>query len=539
MNILLVCPPADFAVWGRVQKQSAGNIPPRAFTVPLHLGTVAALTPADDHVQIWDEAVQGGIDDDTDVGIDYDLVGVTGYSCHLPRARDLAAIFRRRGIPVVIGGAGVTAEPETCRDHFDVLFIGEAEHTWPQFLRDFKEGTHAREYRATVFPDLSESPAPRWDSIADLMSSRYITGGLQVNRGCPYTCEFCNVWTDFGRKIRSKPIDQVLQELTTLERLRMRRVMVCTDNFVGNPKVAKELLRHMIALNDSFKRPLQFYTELTLNISRDDELLTLLADANFVSLFIGIESVNEESLKETRKRHNIQRGLVEQCRKIQSYGMPIHGSMIVGFDHDTAGSFDDTFEFLQEACIICPRLNLLKALASTDLLSRLEAEGRVIDRDRAFEDLSQADPVRTILSNVIPRNMTRVEMFTGYLRMLENVWDWRHIEARVVGFLDMIERTPREPDDVASRAVGIMKASFPSFPGVNMEVVERIIDYTQAHQPRMLENICSLLLFACDEASRVPVMRDALTAHIERERLLGEAPPLMEATGSDTCPAAT
>jgi len=213
--------------------------------------------------------------------------------------------------------------------------------------------------------------------------------------------------------------------------------------------------------------------------------------------------------------------------------------MIVGFDHDTAGSFDDTFEFLQEACIICPRLNLLKALASTDLLDRLEAERRVIDRDRAFEDLSQADPVRTILSNVIPRNMTRVEMFTGYLRMLENVWDWRHIEARVVGFLDMIERTPREPDDVASRAVGIMKASFPSFPGVNMEVVERIIDHTQAHQPRMLENICSLLLFACDEASRVPVMRDALTAHIERERLLGEAPPLMEATGSDTCSAAT
>ncbi|MGE0043528.1 MAG: radical SAM protein, partial [Vicinamibacterales bacterium] len=521
---------------GRVQQQSAGSIPSRAFTVPLHLATVAALTPAGHRVVIWDETVQGLIDDGTDVGMDaIDLVGVTGYSNHLARAREVGAFFRRRGIPVVLGGAGVTSEPETCRDHFDVLFLGEAEHTWPQFLQDFEAGSYRPEYKATRFPDLSESPAPRWDSIAATMPGRYITGGLQVNRGCPYTCEFCNVWTDFGRQIRQKPIAQVMDEMRALERIGMRRVMVCTDNFVGNPKQAKELLRHMIALNSTFARPLQFYTELTLNISRDEEMMALLADAPFAALFIGIESASEESLKETRKRHNIQHGvedsLVAQCRRIQSYGVPIQGSMILGFDHDTPESFDHTFRFLQAACIITPRLNLLKALSATDLITRLAADGRVIDRDLAFQDMSMMDPVRAVLSNVIPTGMTRVEMFTGYLRMLEQVWDWRNVEERMIGFIDLVNRPVREPDEGSARTVAIMRRSFPHFAGVDMDVVERVIAYTEAHQPRMLENICSLILFACDEASRLPAMREALLAHIERERALGDSPPLMQAAG--------
>ncbi|MGE3274856.1 MAG: radical SAM protein [Vicinamibacterales bacterium] len=528
MKILLVCPPADFALWARVQQQSAGNIPDRAYTVPLHLATVAALTPAGHEVRIWDESVRGEIDEHTDLGGPWDLVGVTGYSNHLARANRIGDFFQARGVPVVIGGAGVTSEPETCRDHFDVVFIGEAEQTWPRFVAEFEAGTHAAEYRATAFPDLADSPPPRWDSIADDMSRRYVTAGLQVNRGCPYTCEFCNVWTDFGRAIRTKPIPQVLDELRTLSALGMRRALICTDNFVGNPKYAKALLREMIALNESFPRPMQFYTELTLNISKDAALLELLADARFSALFIGIESVSEESLKETRKRHNINRGLVEQCRTIQSWGMPIQGSMILGFDHDHPGSFDATFQFLQEACIVTPRLNLLKALASTDLLTRLGADGRVIDRDRAFPDLPMADPVRAILSNVIPQNMTRVEMFEGYLDLLERVWDWKNVEARVTGFLDLVARDPREPDEASGRVVAMMRSSFPLFPGVDLETIERVIAHTEATQPRLLENVCSLLLIACGEAARLPMMREALVRHIARERALGDAPPLLE-----------
>lgn len=529
-NVLLVCASADFDLWDRLQEHRAGNAPDRALTVPLHLGTVAGLTPADHHVQIWDESVQGRIDDDTDFGIDYDLVGVTAYSCHLPRALELAAVFRDRGIPVVIGGAGVTSDPETCRPHFDVLFLGEAEQTWPRFLADFKSGEYLGEYRAEEFPDLSESPPPRWDSIAGSMSSSYLTGGLQVNRGCPYTCEFCNVWIDFGRKIRTKPIDQVMQELVALEKLGMRRMLICTDNFIGNPKYAKELLREIISLNATFERPLRFQTELTLNVSRDDEMLTLLADAGFVTLFIGIESANEDSLIETRKRHNIKRGLVEQCRKIQSYGMPIQGSMIVGFDNDTIETFDTTFEFLQEACIVYPRLNLLKALSATDLLERLTAEDRVLDRDRAFADLSKSDPVNKVLSNVIPKKMTRVEMFSGYLELLNRVWDWNNFAARLLGFLDTIERVPyRCLDDRAMKLVEVMKHSFANFPEVNMEVVEDIISYTEAHYPTLIFDVCSLISLECSEAAQLPAMREALERQIERERRLGDAlPPIWE-----------
>ncbi len=500
-------------------------MPNRAFTVPLHLGTVAGLTPSDYHVQIWDEEVQGRIDDDTVFDLDYDLVGVTAYSCHLPRARKIASVFRKRGIPVVIGGAGVTADPESCRKHFDVLFLGEAEVTWPQFLRDFREGQYGNEYKATEFPNLGQSPAPRWDSIADSLSTNYTTGGLQVNRGCPYSCEFCNVWIDFGRKIRTKPIPQVLQEVGTLEKLGMKRVLICTDNFVGNPKYAKDLLREIITLNNSFNRPLQFQTELTLNISSNEEMLTLLADAGFISLFIGIESANEDSLVETRKRHNIKRGLVEQCRKIQSYGMPIVGSMIVGFDNDTADTFKHTFEFLQEACIIYPRLNLLKALSATDLLERLTAENRVLDRGRAFADLPKDDPVRKVLSNVIPKNMTRPEMFNGYLELLEKVWDWHNFEARLLGYLTRIERQPpRFFNERSVDLVKMMKESIASFPEVNMDVVNNIITFTEKNHPKMIVDACSQMLLQCVEASQLPVMREALLRQIEREEQLGEAP---------------
>ncbi|MDP1570712.1 MAG: radical SAM protein [Vicinamibacterales bacterium] len=531
MHILLVCPSADYAVWDRVKEKSAG-VTRKAFTVPLHLATVAALTPDEDQVRIWDEAVHGPIDEDTDVGGGYDLVGLTGYPSHLPRARDLGALFRARGLPVVIGGAGVTSEPETCRDHFDVLILGEAERVWPQFLRDFKAGRHAREYKADVYPDLSESPAPRWDSIADTLASGYVTGGIQVNRGCPYACEFCNVWLDFGRKIRTKPVDQCLDELATMERLGIRRVLVCTDNFIGHPKYAKELLRAMIAQNETFVRPLQYYTELTFNVSRDPELLALLADATFVGLFIGIESVNEESLKETRKRHNIHRGLVEQSRTVQSYGLPIHGSFILGFDHDTPDAFRHTFAFMQEACIIYPHINLLKALRNTDLWTRLHAEQRIIDRDLTFPDLSKADPVRDALSNIVPGKMTRVEMFEGYRWLVEQVWDWRNVEARILGFLAMIERMPpRTVDEVVRHSIAFKRAAFPRFPGVDMPVVERILAHTEARFPDMLDTICTLLLFACEEAARLPALIEALTVHIERERRLAAAPSRLARVG--------
>ena len=509
-----------------MEKAMPGLIP-KVYTVPLHLATVAALTPDEFEVRIWDEAVLGPIESDTDVGGDYHLVGVTGYSNHLSRARKIAAIFRARNATVVIGGAGVSSEPDSCRQDFDAIFIGESENTWPKFLSDFKAGAFSPEYRETGSLPLESSPRPRWDSIASTMAVSYQTGGIQVNRGCPFSCEFCDVWLIFGRKMRLKPVPQVLKELRALERFGMERVMFCSDNFVGDLKYAKELLNAVIPLNNSFAHPMRFFTELTLNINRDEEILRLLADSNFPGVFIGIESPNIESLKETRKRHNIHGALVDQCRKISSYGMYIMGSLIVGFDHDGPEIFDQQFEFVQEACIPIPRLNVLNAGKGTELRQRIIREGRLLDVEKSFDGMSAGIPGESFVTNIIPVKMTRVELFTGYLELIERVWDWQNFRSRVLGYLGSIERFPEiRPDHRILPRVLELRKTLKQFPPDARDAVEDIFTYQERIAPPMTGTVASLIALQLLEIARLPVMRRSIQRQIDLEEKLersGEA----------------
>jgi len=207
-RILLVSPKFDAeytrATGGQGQNRKHKR---KSLMVPLHLATVAALTPDDFEVDIYDESVLDEIHSDTDFAKDYDLVGVTGYIAHLPRAKELAGIFRGRGLPVVMGGPGVSGSPDLCRGLFDVLLLGEVELIWPRFLREWKKGSHLREYRQVDRPDLSQSPSPRWDTVARYLD-RYAMGGVQTTRGCPFDWEFCDVIHLYGRKPRHKPIDR-------------------------------------------------------------------------------------------------------------------------------------------------------------------------------------------------------------------------------------------------------------------------------------------------------------------------------------------
>src|SRR5262245_7443642 len=248
----------------------------RAFTSPLHIATIAALTPDGIEVDLWDEPVQGLIDEETEFANEYDLVGITGYGLHFNRAKAISKVFRDRNTPVAVGGPGVSSFPEMYRDHFDVLFIGEAEVTWPEFISDFLAGDYEREYKADALPDLGLSPVPRWDSIAEQMRTSYLTASVQVTRGCPFNCEFCDVWQLFGRKMRVKPVDRVLKEIVQLEKLGVDTILLCSDNFHGSPHYAKELVRALIPLNNSFPEPMQYRTEITITVARDDELLELM-----------------------------------------------------------------------------------------------------------------------------------------------------------------------------------------------------------------------------------------------------------------------
>jgi radical SAM superfamily enzyme YgiQ (UPF0313 family) len=519
-RILLVSATGDFGLSSWVGRVAQGVRVQKAFIVPLHLATIAGLTPSRYQVQIWDEIVQGPVEENLDRG--YDLVGVTAYSSELKRAREIAAAFRARGVPVVIGGAGATAEAEAVHGHFDAVFIGEAELTWPRFLADFDAGRFAAEYRAEGFPALSLSPAPRWDSVVDLLADNYKTGGVQTNRGCPHRCEFCHVWIKYGRAVRTKPIPQVLEEIATLERLGMSRVMFCNDNFIGVPRYAKELLRALIPLNASFRQPLRFNAEITLNVARDEEMLRLLAAAGFNTLFIGIESTNLDNLKAARKKQNTRGGLVEQCRAIAAHGIPVVGSMIVGFDDDTPDVFDAQFRFLQEACIPIPKLNVLKAGKGTDLYDRVRAEGRMVDMARSY-------PTRVLHnnmmeSNIIPRRMTRQQLYRGYLRLLERVSDWGNFTARMLGFLDCIEHLPARPPDPRLEAVAErIRYTMLARPEADPEAIEAIFAAARARAPAMLWDIASMTMIQCYEASQLLEARQALRRQIALEAELEAA----------------
>lgn len=481
--------------------------------VPLGLATVAALTPDDVEVDIWDEGAHGLVTEQTDFGKDYDLVGVTGYENHTRRMVELGHLFRKRGVLVVVGGPAVSASPEVYRDHFDVLFIGEAEYIWPEFVGDWKAGSYRGEYRQVSKVEMSESPLPRWDEVR--MES-YFLGGVQTTRGCPFDCEFCDVIYIYGRTARHKSIEQVLEEVRRLERLGAAGIFFCDDNFIGNPGYAKTLVKELIPLNRSFRRRIDFFTQITLNLAKDDELLEMLADAGFAGLFIGVETPNVESLIETNKPQNYRADIVEDVRKIQSFGLPIRAGMVVGFDHDDVSIFDRQFEFLQQAGIANPFINTLKALTGTKLWVRLHREGRVVELADLHSAGEQQATGSEFITNIIPKRMTRIELLTGYRDLVRRVRDWDNFELRVRGMLSRIRRPPEDRPGLKLIFLCLAVVIF-RVDGDARRVGLRLIFYTLWNAPSMLRRVARLLWGQYVDALGLPTLLEAIDEQIRLE----------------------
>jgi radical SAM superfamily enzyme YgiQ (UPF0313 family) len=522
-RILLIAPEfvQNYVVAPELRK-SMPNLPllqAEAFTTPLHLATIAALTPDDVEVDLWDETIHGLIDEETEFDQKYNLVGITTRTLTLPRAKEIAYLFRQQGIPVAVGGAGVSVAPEDCRDDFDILFIGEAELTWPQFIKDWKAGIQRQEYRQITFPDMSLSPPPRWDSIADKMPY-YIVGGVQTSHGCPFDCEFCGIPALFGNRMRHKPVDRVLEEVAMLQRLGMDSIYFYDSNFIGNPSYAKTLLRELVILNNSFEQPMRFQGEFSITMARDDEILALLADANFGMLLVGIESTNEESLRETNKLQNLRRNLIEDCRKVMSYGLEVCGAMIAGFDHDTPEVFDRHFQFIQDAYIPVPVVNLLKAWHGTNLTSRLLKEGRLLDIDKIiYDEKSFLKRDNRGATNIIPKQMTRFELFTGYLDLLERIHDWDNFAVRVKAFISNIKRQPnikpeKEPEGGLPPSLNNFLLSLDE---KARSTIFSIFLHTRQHAPFMMHKVAGIIGRQYLQVSKLPLLREAITKQIEFE----------------------
>lgn len=486
---------------------------PRALMPPVDLATIKALTPPGFHVDIWDESIRGRLTDETPLEHDYDLFGCTGYWGHIPWAQQFAHMIHKKGKPVVIGGPGVSGSPESCRGLFDVVFIGEAEHTWPQFLRDWEVGKAKPEYRQVQRPDLSCSPAPAWDDFAD-MKQNYLVGAVQTSRGCPFDCEFCDVIHLFGREMRSKPIATVLKEVAHLQSLGMRRVFFCDDNFIGRPSYTRDLVRQLIELNNSFDRPLSFGTQLTLNLARDDELLKMLADCNFYAVLIGVESPRQESLREANKPQNYKTDIQADIRKIQAHGITVRASMIVGFDHDDTDIFDETYEFLQEAGVPNIKVSMLKAFPGTPQRARFQREGRVLD----IEEACDKNPTRS-LTNTIPKLMTRIELMRGTMELWERIYDWKNFGARVSTMLSRVAYQPQRPirdrilDDRAPLFFKMLSMLEPD----GQQVATELLAKTQAIAPQMLGAVISAIVHQAGDRRAIAKAVEAIQKRIEFE----------------------
>jgi radical SAM superfamily enzyme YgiQ (UPF0313 family) len=423
-GIYLVQPKFPPSYWGL--EHFLEMTPYQAVFPPLGLLTLAALTPSDFQVTLCDQNAGEPVDYETDA----ELVGVTGYILQMADVFAIADRFRARGKTVVIGGPLANLLPEECRAHCDVLFEGEAEYTWPRFLSEYAQGRHADHYEEHEKIHLPDSPPPR----LDILKRSYANGIVQCTRGCPFSCEFCDIIVMYGRKMRLKPVQRVLQEIEAWRDHGVSIVFFADDNFIGNRAYAKDLLRALVAWNARQRHALSFYTQASIDMVRDDELLGLMRDANFVSVFIGIESPRKSSLAETHKTQNEKLDLVEAVRKVQSYNMFIYAGMIVGFDNDDASIFEEQYKFLQDAAIPIVMLSKLMAVPKTPLYDRLKAAGRLLAPDPAGIDQSHYLGTDGG-TNFQPLRMTIDELRDGQRQLYRQLYGPEAFRKRLLGNL--------------------------------------------------------------------------------------------------------
>jgi len=416
MKIYLIAPrnPESFWTFDRVLP-SLGK---RCVFPNLSLPTVAGLTPPPHQVVLCDENVE-----EVDLETDADVVGLTGYVVHKRRILELADAFRRRGRFVVAGGPFTTLCPEELRDRVDVLFVGEAEYTWPQFLRDHEAGRCRAEYRQDDKPSMLDSPLPRFDL---LKVNRYRSMTIQFARGCPFNCEFCDIIVMYGRRPRTKSVAQVMAEVEAIHRLGVPNIFVVDDNFIGNKKEAKALLRAIAEWQEARGYPIEFMTEVSLNVAQDDELLALMKRAHFATVFVGIESPRKASLAESNKSQNLREDIVAAVHRVQAAGIEVMAGMIVGFDSDDPSIFEEQFRFIQQARIPISMTGMLNAIPRTPLHARLQAAGRLI---------AESVGDQFVFTNIVPAGMSRRELYEGYRTLLRRLYGYGNYRRRAMAFI--------------------------------------------------------------------------------------------------------
>lgn len=379
------------------------------FSYMLAAPVLTSLTPAEHEVRVFDENIER---------IDYDwpadLAGITVRTMFANRAYDISRRYRALGVKTVLGGIHPSMCPEDALEHCDAVVQGEAESTWPQLLEDLEKGRLERIYRADCQTEMTSQVDP---DRAKLERGRYFADIVQTTKGCPFDCEFCSVSVFDGRKLRHKDVSQVVSEIETIlsddNQYKKKSIFFADDNIIADRDYARDLFTALTPYN------LNWSCQGSINISKDSDLLSLMKSAGCGAILVGLESISSRNLEAMGKNVNLRHDYLSAIETIQNHGIMVHGSFILGYDFDTVDSFDELIEFINEAELLMPLINVLTPLPGTKLYKRFEDEGRLLHKN--WDDYDGQTVVYT------PRGMTPEELQDGFRKVIRNVYSFERI----------------------------------------------------------------------------------------------------------------
>jgi len=425
MKVLLLFPKYPDTFWSF--KHALKFISKKAVNPPLGLITVSSLLPETWEKKMVDLNVESLRPKDI---IWADFVFISAMNIQLKSVFDIIWECKKLNAKIVAGGPFFTAEHLrfTKIDHF---VLNEAEITLPKFLNDLQKGELKRVYKTNEYAKIEYSPLPDYSLIKQ---KKYSSLNIQFTRGCPFSCEFCDITALLGHKVRTKTSGQIISELENIYDSGWRRnVFFVDDNFIGNKKILKnDLLPKVVDWMESKNHPFSFSTEVSIDLADDKELIDLMVCAGFESVFIGIETTEDECLTECNKIQNKNRSLVQSIRIIQDHGIEVSGGFIVGFDNDSKRVFQNQIDFIEKSGIISAMVGLLNAPRKTRLYKRLKNEGRII------QEISGDNTDYTL--NFIPK-MNKGELISGYKNILKQIYSGKSYYKRVLDFLKRFQPT--------------------------------------------------------------------------------------------------
>lgn len=414
MNILLVYPKYPDTFWSF--KYALKFVSKKAAFPPLGLMTIGAMLPREWNKKLIDVNVAKLKDEHIAWA---DMVFISAMLIQKNSAQEIINRCKAQGKTVVAGGPAFTTQHEKF-DGVNHFVLDEAEVTLPIFLKDLRSRKARPIYTSTERPDITKTPAPLWSLVN---FEDYVTMAVQYSRGCPFNCEFCDIIIMNGRVQRTKTPEQLLNELQSLYDAGWKgSVFIVDDNFIGNKAKVKSMLPLLIRWQKEHKYPFALLTEATVNLADDVELMRMMSAANFHKVFLGIETPNDDSLKECGKVQNTARDLTEAVRTIQQHGMQVMGGFIVGFDSDTESIFDAQIKFIQKTGVVTAMVGLLNALPQTRLWHRLKAEGRLLN-DTTGENTDGS-------INFIPK-MGKKKLVDGYKKILSTIYSPEYYYKRI------------------------------------------------------------------------------------------------------------